>query len=311
MQPATPRRRTMTDSRATLAGFAAISMWATLPPLASLAGSIPPFQLLAGSFSIAFLLALVIWTRQGVRPHQGLVMRPRHWLLGIYGIFGFHLCYFIAFQHAPALDALLIINLWPLLIVLFSSLADGIRLHPMQLLGAGLSVGGIVLLLLDKGDVGASLAYLPGYLAGFACAIIWSSYSLLSRRFAASIPRTAIGGWIGATALLSWLCHLLLETPQTLEVTQYAWLLLIGIFPTGLSFYSWDMGMRGGDVKLLGILAYAGPVIGAALLVLFGLSPFSPLLGLSAAMVLGGAWLGSRTAKTGKIRKLRLGSSHE
>ena len=44
------------------------------------------------------------------------------WALGVYGLLGYHVCYFFAFRNAPALEVNLVNYLWPLLIVLFSGL---------------------------------------------------------------------------------------------------------------------------------------------------------------------------------------------
>jgi drug/metabolite transporter (DMT)-like permease len=74
---------------------------------------------------------------------------------------------------------------------------------------------------------------------------------VLSRRLAA-VPTDAVTGFCAATALLAGLCHLLLEKtiwPQTLS--QWLALVALGIGPVGAAFYTWDIGMKRGDIRVL------------------------------------------------------------
>ena len=62
----------------------------------------------------------------------------RTMLLGVYGLFGFHLLLFLALRHAPALEANLINYLWPLgMVVLAPVILPGTRLRAAHL-GAAL-----------------------------------------------------------------------------------------------------------------------------------------------------------------------------
>ena len=38
-------------------------------------------------------------------------------------------------------------------------------------------------------------------------------------------------------------------------------MLVTGLGPVGLAFYVWDIGMKHGDIRLLGIASYAAPVL--------------------------------------------------
>ena len=55
----------------------------------------------------------------------------------------------------------------------------------------------------------------------------------------------------------------------------------LGIGPVGLAFYAWDIGMKQGDVRLLGVAAYAAPVLSTLLLVLAGFAAPSLTLALA------------------------------
>ena len=58
------------------------------------------------------------------------------WIVGVGGLFGYHALYFLALRFAPPAEAGLLNYLWPLLIVVFSSLLPGERLAPHHIVGA-------------------------------------------------------------------------------------------------------------------------------------------------------------------------------
>src|SRR5262249_21940456 len=110
-----------------------------------------------------------------------------------------------------------------------------------------------------------------GFGLAFACALIWSTYSVASRLLA-TVPSESIAASCLAAAALALLASLLFE-PWTAPDGR-AWLALacLGAGPAGAAFLLWDIGMKKGNVPLLGVLSYASPILSAALLVALGLA---------------------------------------
>jgi drug/metabolite transporter (DMT)-like permease len=77
---------------------------------------------------------------------------------------------------------------------------------------------------------------------------------------------------------------------------------LLGLGPVGLAFFTWDMGMKRGDIQILGVASYAAPLLSTLVLILSGRAQASPVLLVSALMITGGAALAAR-ASLGKIRR--------
>ncbi|MEM9003453.1 MAG: EamA family transporter [Cyanobacteria bacterium P01_F01_bin.86] len=278
------------QQKPTIVGFTAVLMWATLALLTELSGKIPPFQLTAMSFTIAFLIGITAWLRDGGNPLQHLKLPKAVWILGISGLFGYHFFYFIALRNAPAVEASLIAYLWPLLIVFFSALLPGERLRWFHAAGAIAGFLGAGLLITKGQGFTFETRYMVGYIAAFVCALTWSSYSLLSRRFGA-IPTNAIGGFCGATAILAWLCHGLFESTVLPVGWEWIAILCLGLGPVGLAFFTWDYGVKHGNIKVLGALSYMAPLLSTILLIACGLADASWSVGVACLLIVGGALL--------------------
>ncbi|NKB55882.1 MAG: EamA family transporter [Alphaproteobacteria bacterium] len=269
-------------------------MWGALALFTTWSGSIPPFQLVAMAFSIAFAMACTKWLVRGEDFRAHLRHPLPVWLLGVGGLFGYHFFYFMALRNAPAVDASLIAYMWPLLIVLFSALLPGERLRWWHVAGALAGLAGSVLLVTDGGRVTFQADYTLGYMAAGACALTWSTYSVLSRRFGA-VPTDTVGWFCGASALLGLLAHLAFETtvwPQ--DAGQWLAVLGLGLGPVGAAFFAWDIGMKRGDIRALGVFSYAAPLISTLLLIAFGQGAATGVVAAACALIVGGALLAAR-----------------
>ena len=283
---------------ATFIGFIAIALWSGLALLTAASGTMPPFQLAAITFAIGGGCGLAV---TAARRRLDALRQPWPvWLVGVGGLFGYHALYFGALRLAPPAEAGLIAYLWPLLIVLLSALLPGEHLRARHVLGAAMGLGGVFVLLfgarLARGQgltlgegLGLEARYLPGYGLALACAVVWSVYSVLSRRFR-QVPTEAVAGFCVVTAALAWGAHLMVE--QTVWPTGFGqWLAIaaLGLGPVGLAFYVWDYGVKHGDIRTLGVASYAAPVLSTLILVSFGFAAASWALAIACALIVAGA----------------------
>lgn len=264
---------TPTRGAATLIGFGAVLLWASLALLTVYAAPTPPFLLNAVSFLIGGLIGLGYVAararREGPQVWRAALFQPaRVWALGVLGLFGYHFFYFTALRNAPPAEAGLIAYLWPLLIVLFSAFLPGERLRSGHVIGGLLGLAGAVTLLFGKEGVAltGSGGWI-GYGSAALCALLWSSYSVLSRRIG-DAPTTSVAGFCLVAALLSALCHFAFEdTVWPSGALGWIGVVGLGLGPVGLAFYVWDVGCKHGDIQLLGVLSYAAPLLSTILLV--------------------------------------------
>jgi drug/metabolite transporter (DMT)-like permease len=281
---------TLSHRAATAIGFCAVLLWASLAVLTAASGDVPPFELLSLSFGIGGLAGVALWT---VRPGAARALRQPWpvYLVGVGGLFGYHAAYFIALRHAPVVEAGLINYLWPLLIVVFSALLPGERLKWQHVVGCFLALSGAVLVVTKGRGFAFDPAYLGGYAAALFAAVAWGGYSVVSRRFA-HVPSDAITGFCLATSLLAAIVHFAIEpTIWPAGAAQWLAVVALGLGPVGLAFYVWDIGVKHGDIQVLGASSYSAPLLSTGLLILAGYAAFTTTLLIACLLITAGALL--------------------
>jgi drug/metabolite transporter (DMT)-like permease len=131
-------------------------------------------------------------------------------------------------------------------------------------------------------------------IAAFVAAFVWAAYSVMSRRLK-SVPTDAVAGFCLATALLAATVHGLVEVtvwPDTLA--QWLAVMALGVGPVGAAFYAWDIGMKRGDIRVLGAASYATPLLSTAFLILAGFARPSASLAIAALLIAGGGLIAAK-----------------
>lgn len=280
-------------AKGNILGLITILLWSSLALFTVLSGAIPPFQLLSISFFIASTIGLIMLKKQK-KSFKDLKKIPlKVYLIGLYGLFGYHFFYFVAIKNAPAVEANLLNYLWPLLIVLFSALLPNEKLKWYHLLGTFLALIGALLLVSKGGKFEFEQEYLKGYLSALAAALIWSSYSVISKTLK-HIPTFAVAGFCLLTAIFSLIAHLLLEQTVVPTVTQLFAAIMLGLGPVGGAFYLWDFAVKNGDIKILGSLSYLAPLLSTLILVVVGSSELTSSVVLACVFIIFGSIISSK-----------------
>lgn len=285
----------MSRQTATLVGFSAVLLWSLLALFTVETEPVPPFQLNAITFAIGGLVGLA-WLAATGGFAQLAHVPLRVYAFGTLGLFGYHAFYFTALRLAPPAEAGLIAYLWPLLIVLFSGLLPGETLRRGHVAGAFIAFAGAALIL-TGGIVAGEAGTLAGYGFALACALTWSSYSVISRRLGAT-PTASVAVFCLATAALSTGAHFAFEeTAWPEHATGWAAIAGLGLGPVGLAFYTWDLGVKRGDIQLLGTASYAAPLLSTFALILAARAEPRREVLLAAVLIAAGAALAARAGK--------------
>lgn len=279
-----------------LQALSAIALWSVLAALGVELVHVPPFLLTGLALLIGSLIALPL---SGFRlaawrvPLQTL-------LLGVYGLFGFHLLLFLALRHAPALEANLINYLWPLgMVVLAPVILPGTELRTAHLGAAllGFAGAGVAILGRSAGGAGLSAEFHSGYLYALGSAFVWSSYSLGTRRVA-YFETSAVGGFAALSGALSLLCHALLEPGVMLSSGDLVRIALLGLGPLGGAFFLWDAALKAGNPQRIGVFAFLTPLLSTIVLVATTGQTLQPSITVAAAMIVGAAIWGHQVTRT-------------
>lgn len=279
-----------------LLAIAAILLWASLAPLSVALSDLPPLF----TTGIALLIGSAISLPVAQFQLRRIVPTWRILMLGVYGLFGYHVLLFTAFRFAPAVSANLINYLWPLGIVVLAPifLRTG-RLTARQLVAGLIGFAGAAVVVLTRGDAATSTDFPAlwfGFLLALGAAVVWSTYSLLTSR-AAKFPTANVGAFGFVSGFLALASHLVLEPTVNPTITQWVLLICLGLGPLGGAFYLWDAALKRGNPQRIGLFAFATPLLSTGLLLVTTNQPLTLGLGVATVLIVGAAWLGTTAGR--------------
>ena len=296
---------------ATIVGLVALLFWASLATLTVISGQVPPFELTGITFAIGGCLGLIVAFGRG----RGRMIWPS-WpvlCLGVAGLFGDYILYFGALRLAPPSQAALIVALWPVMMVALASVVSREALSLRHTVGVLLGLAGMLVLMTNAETVFfVDLRHVPGTLLALGAAVVWAGYSVASRRHA-EVPTETVTSFCLVSALLAGLGHLAWErTVLPSDPQQVLALFALGAGPVGASFFAWDFGVKHGDIRVLGILSNAVPVLSTLLLVSAGFATPTPRLGIACMLIVAAAATGTMDLEwVGAWLARRLGMSEQ
>jgi len=280
-----------------LAGVTAVLLWASAASWITAAKGVPPFLYYGIETLIGFFIMAGKWRYLRLNPLPEFRATPLwYYLIGIMGIGLQGAAWVAAIQTAPPLEAILFIYQWPMLVIVFTTLATGGRLGLHHGLAIVLGLSGLVTLLVGRGLDFGSFHLLPGHFWGLVAALTWSLFS------AAAARRKDIGpNVVGAIMLLSSVVNLSIWLAMGAELPPLQGLIIcvIASFVIMPGYILWDYGMKLGNTRIIGICSFMIPVLSTIILVLLGQAAFTLYLlpalllvmaGIAAARY-GEAWL--------------------
>ncbi len=267
--------------RANLWGIGAIILWGALALLTNGTKGIAPFYLCALSFGIGgvflFICEFIYYRR--------IPILPFFWqaIFTISGLFLYHFFYFIAIHGAPPAHISLIAYLWPLLIVVMNAIIN--KQISLPILGAALaSFIAVGMVINSASSAEFSAEFQIYYAIALLCALIWSGYSVANAQVPAK-AQSSISYACMAVAILSFISHYFLESPQEIQQSQWIFVVLLGLGPVGLAFLWWDIATKGGNMALLGIMANIAPILSIILLVISGVQEYHGIIIIAALII--------------------------
>ncbi len=208
----------------------------------------------------ALALGLIV-LRHGFRLPE-----RRHWLLiAAWGVAWFCI-YNVALNSAElTLDAgtaAMVVNLAPLMVVVFSGLFLGEGFPRPLLIGAPIAFLGVVLIGLSSSK-GAGLD-ITGLALALLAAVMYAGCTLLQKRLLTSGVDATTLTWLGAVAgtvaLLPWTGRLIGDL-QSAPIDAVLWVVYLGIFPTAVAFTTWAYVLQRTSAGQTSATTYVVPAI--------------------------------------------------
>jgi drug/metabolite transporter (DMT)-like permease len=278
----------------TLVGLIAVLIWSTGGPVYTFVSNVPPLQMIALTFVQFILVMLPIWRWRREPIRQKFQLPLKVWIIGILGPWGYTICFFFSYAMIPPVDASLLLLSWPILLLVGNAALRGRRIRWWHALGAigGFSGAAILVIGRSDGDLGGG-GPLFGYLIAFGGALAFAAYNL-GRSSWTDVPTDAAALFCFGGAGLSAILHLLFETTVMPDATAWGAILVLGLFNTAAALFAWDFAVKHGHVRALVSLSYMIPLFTALLLIGIGASSFTLAVGIACALIIGGAFIGSR-----------------
>lgn len=271
-------------------------------------GLVPPLTLNFLRWAIAFVLLLPLagWL---LRRDSPLWPRMRRYaLLGLLGVGCYNALQYLALKTSTPINVTLVASSTPVFMLGVGALFFGQRVMRRQLLGAALSITG-VLVVLARGDFAqlAQIRFVPGDLYVLLATAAWAWYSWLLARpddppeirgdWAAFLMAQLVPGlaWSGLFAAAEWAA-----APQHIA---WGWplaaaLAFIAIGPAIAAYRCWGLGVQSAGPSVAGFFSNLTPLFAAVFSAAF-LGEVPHLYHAGAfALIVGGIVVSSRPTRT-------------
>ena len=219
-------------------------------------GSLALLRMLVGAVALG-LIAL----RHGIR-----LPPRRHWLLVIAWGIGWFCIYNLALNSAErTLDAgtaAMVVNLAPLMVVVFSGLFLREGFPRPLVIGAPIAFLGVVLIGMNS-STNAGLD-ITGLILALVAAVMYAACTLLQKHLLTSGVDSTTLTWLGAVAgtiaLLPWTGRLIADL-QGAPLDATLWVVYLGIFPTAVAFTTWAYVLQRSSAGQTSATTYIVPAI--------------------------------------------------
>ena len=252
--------------------------------------------LLRYGVALLFLWLLLPWQKKdAIRIKRNDL--PQMFLLGLFGIAGYHYFFFTSLNFTDVANTAIINASSPMLTALAAAFFVGETLKKINYIGVLFAFAG-VLLLITKGQLAILLGlnFNPGDLLMLCAVLCWVVYALLIKNianrysaFTTAFYATFMGVFMLAVpAILEGLFSQL----STISSKAIWGVLYMGTGASGLAFILYNKSIAEiGATKTSGVVYSLVPLVAAVLAWLFFSDPLTPVLLISAALIIVGLML--------------------
>ena len=302
----------MSRNLATLIGFAAILLWASMVGLLKQVSAVlEPDLGITLVYTLASILLLIIFRIPNLKLISKTYLIGGASLFVIYELFfSFAIAY--AQTDQQAIEVSIVNYLWPSLTVLAFIIFKEMQFNFFVIIGLLLSISGIIFIQAGNGSLNlnsilANFQSNPlSYILAFVGAILWSLYCVLTKKLGGG--QNPIALFFVLATLVLWTKLLLHPVAFSISSIQISTLIyaVIAALAVGLGYASWNIGITQGNITMLVVLSYFTPIISSVFAMLILNTDLPITFWQGTAMVTGGSlicWLSTNWYSLIKLLK--------
>jgi len=246
--------------------YAAISilMWSTTATITKLLlGNLTTTQIMLVGYFFAFIFLLIVNLIKGNLKELKEFKATDYLQIGAIGSLGtffYHKFLYIGMDILDASQALIINELWPIMIVIFSCIILKEQLTVKKVFAIVLSFAGVIIVASDKSILSMGAESAKGVICCILAAVSYGLFSVLCKlKTYNRLLSTMIFYFV--STVISLLYVALFEGSFELSAIQTWGLMWSGVFTNAIAFTTWTLALEKGDTAKVSNLCYLVPVI--------------------------------------------------
>jgi len=259
----------------------------------------PTFTLTFLRFSIATTIIFLIMLKYEDNWKIKLNDVPTFLVLGIVGMFGYHVLFFTSLKYTTAINSSLIAATNPLITAVLASLFLGDKLDIKKIGAICLSLIG-VLLTITGGDFKAvaKVGFNTGDLFMLAAVSAWAVYSIISKKAAPKYSPLVLTAYSFLACTIVLIPFVIMEHPVSYikNATATGWIAVIymAVFPSVVGYLVQQMSFKTIGPRRTSIFTNLVPVFSIILSILILNETINPFKIFSSVLIIAGVYLTTR-----------------
>lgn len=276
--------------------FLTVFIWSTMAAITKmLVTDIPNFQTLSISSAFAFLFLLIInLRRKTVKEMLKYSVKDYAVMagLGFLGLFLYSALYYYGLAQLTSQEACILNYLWPIMLVIFSSVILKEKLTLAKGFAMVCSFMGIVILSAGNGITAGGNAY-AGMISCIIAAACYGLFSVINKKADYNQNISMMTAWL-VVAICSAAAGFFTEKWVPIEGTQWLGLLWLGVVVDAAAYLMWALSLKGVEnTAKIANLAYLTPFLSLLVSAVLLKEKIQPRAVIALVFIVGGILLQS------------------
>jgi drug/metabolite transporter (DMT)-like permease len=228
-------------------------------------GKLDPYSLLVLRFGIGalFLLIILLINRSRLRISVGYI--PHLVVLGILGVFIHQVLQATSLLTINASSAGWLISFSPIFTVLLSVLFLHEKMDVKKAIGMLVAISGVFIVTTTRSGHSFEFALNIGFILMILSTLNWAVYSILLKKLQIPYPALVVTFYMSLIGFILTLPFMVRnkgwESIPLLTQTEWAHLLFLGIFVSGIGYWYWGKALEVLDASRVSIFIYLEPLV--------------------------------------------------